>query len=111
HEEVRVLARGDKPADLPPAWPGDYSGAIAKCSWVRGDVTDPTAVGIAMQGIDAVYHLAGLVSRDPREAHKMYALHVGGTRTVLDAAERAGVKRVIVASSSGTIGVSPERRV
>ena len=109
--EVRVLARGDRPESLPAPYPRDYLAALGKCSWVRGDVQDPTAVGVAMQGIEAVYHLAGLVSRDPREAHKMYALHVGGTRAVLDAAEKASVKRVIIASSSGTIGVSKDRRV
>ena len=95
--EVRALVRGEAPG--------------LGCETVRGDVLDPAAVRKAMQGREALYHLAGLVSRDPRDAHKMYELHVGGTRVMLAEAERAGLQRVVLASSSGTIGVSPVRRV
>src|SRR5256885_15909897 len=41
----------------------------------------------------------------------MYELHVDGTRTLLTCAARAGLKRIVLASSSGTIGVSRRRRV
>jgi dihydroflavonol-4-reductase len=95
--EVRVLARG--------------AGAPAGCEVVKGDVRDAEAVSRALQGREGVYHLAGLVSRDPADARKMYELHVDGTRKLLDAAARAGVQRVVLASSSGTIGVSRTRRV
>ena len=77
----------------------------------KGDVRDEVSVRRALQGIEGVYHLAGLVSRDPRDARKMYELHVDGTRLLLSEAERAGVKRVVLASSSGTVGVSRKRRV
>jgi dihydroflavonol-4-reductase len=86
-------------------------GAIAGCETARGDVLDKDSVARAVQGCDGLYHLAGLVSRDPKDARKMYDLHVGGTRNLLEAAETAGVKRVVLASSSGTIGVSRTRRV
>jgi dihydroflavonol-4-reductase len=86
-------------------------GAIAGCETARGDVLDKDSVARAVHGCDGLYHLAGLVSRDPKDARKMYDLHVGGTRNLLEAAEKAGVKRVVLASSSGTIGVSRTRRV
>jgi dihydroflavonol-4-reductase len=86
-------------------------GAIAGCETARGDVLDQDSVARALQGCEGLYHLAGLVSRDPKDARKMYDLHVGGTRNLLEAAEKAGVKRVVLASSSGTIGVSRTRRV
>jgi dihydroflavonol-4-reductase len=95
--EVRVLARS--------------GGAPDGCELLKGDVRDPDAVARALQGREGVYHLAGLVSRDPADARKMYDLHVGGTRNLLDAAVRSGVQRVVLASSSGTIGVSRTRRV
>jgi dihydroflavonol-4-reductase len=41
----------------------------------------------------------------------MYELHVDGTRSLLAEATRKGLARVVLASSSGTIGVSRERRV
>ena len=78
---------------------------------VKADVRDPAAIQAALKGCDGLYHLAGLVSRDPKDARKMYELHVDGTRNLLAAAREAGVKRVVLASSSGTIGVSPVRHV
>lgn len=77
----------------------------------KGDVRDGESIRKALEGIEGVYHLAGLVSRDPADARKMYELHVDGTRNLLEAAQKAGVKRVVLASSSGTIGVSRTRQV
>ena len=98
--DVRVLARGGAPEAL-----------ASGCEIVHGDVRDPEAVRRALASCSGLYHLAGLVSRDPRDAHKMYELHVTGTRVLLAEAERARLERVVLASSSGTIGVSPVRRV
>ena len=95
--EVRALVRS-----------GD---AVADAETVKGDVRDPDSVVRALAGVEGVYHLAGLVSRDPADARKMYELHVEATRNLLTAAARAGVKRIVLASSSGTIGVSRVRRV
>src|SRR4029078_10319006 len=40
------------------------------------------------------------------DAHGMSAVHVDGTRTVCEAAVRAGVRRIVMASTSGTVAVS-----
>ena len=95
--EVRVLVRSDEP------FPGAES--------VKGDVRDPESIRRALDGVEGLYHLAGLVSRDPADARRMYELHVDGTRHLLEAAARAKLKRIVLASSSGTIGVSRVRRV
>jgi nucleoside-diphosphate-sugar epimerase len=94
---VRVLVRSDAP------FPGAES--------VKGDVRDPESIRRALDGVEGLYHLAGLVSRDPADARRMYELHVEGTRHLLEAAARAKLKRIVLASSSGTIGVSRFRRV
>ena len=78
---------------------------------VQGDLRDADAVRGALTGREALYHLAGRVSRDGRDARLMYELHVDGTRSLLAEAARQGLSRVVLASSSGTIGVSRERRV
>ena len=78
---------------------------------VKGDVRDPDSVRRALAGVEGLYHLAGLVSRDPADARKMYDLHVEGTRNLLTGAAHAGLRRIVLASSSGTIGVSRVRRV
>ena len=71
-----------------------------------GDVLDSAQVRAAAQGCLGAFHCAGKVSRDPSDAEDLYRLHVQGTKSVLDACASAGVKRVVVASSSGTVAVT-----
>jgi dihydroflavonol-4-reductase len=75
---------------------------------IRGDVLDGPELDKALEGIHAVFHLAGAVSRDPDDAQRMMRLHVDGTRRVLERMHAAGTKRMILASTSGTIGVSKD---
>lgn len=74
-----------------------------------GDVTDTAAVQSAMQGVDAVVHLAALlhIVNPPPELHGEYErINVGGTATVVEAAIAVGVKRVILASTIAVYGPS-----
>ncbi|ACG72456.1 NAD-dependent epimerase/dehydratase [Anaeromyxobacter sp. K] len=77
----------------------------------RAGLEDAEAVRAALDGVDAVFHLAGQVDFDPAEPARLYELHVQGTRRLLEACVAAGVRRVILASTSGTIAVSKEERV
>ena len=72
----------------------------------EGSVTNAENVAHAVEGVSEIYHLAGKVSREKDEAREMYKLHVDGTRLLCDAAKKAGVKTIVLASSSGTIAVS-----
>jgi dihydroflavonol-4-reductase len=76
------------------------------CEIVVGSITSPADVERAMHGITHVYHLAGYVSRKPEDAHMMFQIHVDGTRHLCQAAVKAGVKRIVMSSTSGTIAVS-----
>lgn len=78
---------------------------------LRGSLSDAQAIPAALDGVDAVIHLAGHVSFDPGDPAAMYELHVQGTRRLLEACAARGVSRVVLASSSGTIAVSREDRV
>ncbi|MCY1075405.1 NAD-dependent epimerase/dehydratase family protein [Archangium lansingense] len=98
--EVRIIGRSK------PMGPG-----FDKVEYVRGDLKDREAVRRALEGVEAVYHLAGLVSFQDKDARRMYELHVDSTRELLRDVREAGVKRVILASTSGTIAVSKEERV
>jgi len=73
---------------------------------VVGSITSPEDVVRAVEGVAEVYHLAGRVSREPEDAHLMYRLHVEGTRVLCEAARGAGVKSIVMASTSGTIAVT-----
>src|SRR5947209_10263137 len=72
----------------------------------KGSITSPDTVARAVEGVAEIYHLAGRVSRDEKEAHEMYRLHVEGTRVLCEAARKAGVRSIVLASTSGTIAVT-----
>lgn len=67
------------------------------------DVGDRNGLCRAMDGCDAVFHLAALYAfrGDPREFERV---NVDGTRNVLEAARSAGVARVVHTSSCATCG-------
>src|SRR4030088_391975 len=73
---------------------------------LEGSVTNDEDVARACEGVTEIYHLAGRVSREKDESREMYKLHVDGTRLLCDAARQAGVKCIVLASSSGTIAVT-----
>ncbi len=60
------------------------------------------------RGCDGAFHCAGTVSRDADDAEMLYRVHVEGTKTMLASCKEAGVRRVVVASSSGTIAISED---
>src|SRR6267142_5540740 len=73
---------------------------------LEGSVTNDEDVARACEGVTGIYHLAGKVSREKDESREMYKLHVEGTRLLCDAARKAGVNTMVLASSSGTIAVT-----
>ncbi len=93
--EVRVACRNPDAA---------LSKAGARC--FEASVLDHKALAEALKDCTAVFHLAGRVSRDPRDASALRALHVEGTRCLLEQTAQAGIKRVVYLSTSGTIACS-----
>src|SRR2546426_1175820 len=75
---------------------------------IEGSITSPEIVTIAVDGVQQIYHLAGRVSRNEDDKRSMYAVHVDGTRILCEAARRAGVQRIVLASSSGTIAITED---
>jgi dihydroflavonol-4-reductase len=73
---------------------------------IEGSITNMDDVVRAVEGVAEIYHLAGRVSRDSEDARQMYAIHVDGTRYLCEAARAAGVKSIVLASTSGTIAVT-----
>lgn len=98
---VRVLARGKSPAL-------EELGAEVVVGDVSRDLPGTAPLADAFAGTSALFHLAGFVSRDPDDGQRMMRTHIDGTRRVLEAARAAGVRRVVLASTSGTIAVSKE---
>ena len=74
----------------------------------RTDIRDMAAVEKAMAGIDCVVHLAGRSTEGDWDT--VLALNIEGCFNVFEAARRAGVKRVIFASSNHAIGFHRRER-
>jgi uncharacterized protein YbjT (DUF2867 family) len=63
-----------------------------------GDVTDPASLQAACDGVDAVVHLVAIIKGRPEDFERVMA---DGTRNVVAAAQKAGVRRFVLASALG----------
>lgn len=70
------------------------------------DVADAGAVAESARGVDGAFLATGKVSRDPTDAEELHRQNVVATRNALRGLKSAGVRRVVYASTSGTIAVS-----
>jgi UDP-glucose 4-epimerase len=72
----------------------------------NGDIRDP-AIASAFEGVDWVFHLAGLADIVPsiEMPAQYYSTNVSGTFNALECARKAGVKRFIYAASSSSYGI------
>ena len=69
-----------------------------------GDVAEPEAILRAAAGCEVVFHAAGLNASCLRDPTPLVRINVEGTRNVLEAAARAGVRRFVHTSSAAAIG-------
>ena len=83
-------------------------GTLDKIDVFTGDVRDPNAVRTAMEGMDAVLHLAALIAIPfSYYAPDTYVdTNIKGTLNVLQAAKTLGTKRVLVTSTSEVYGTA-----
>ena len=72
------------------------------------DLLDIYGLERALDGCESVFHVAALYSFDA-PAEELERINVEGTRRMLEACARNGVRRVVVTSSSGTCGPVPGR--
>jgi dihydroflavonol-4-reductase len=70
----------------------------------RGDVLDEDAVAAGMAGCELVFHVAGINTFCPSDPVALFDVNVRGVETVVRAAARAGVGRVVLTSSAATLG-------
>lgn len=74
---------------------------------IEGDVLDYASLQAAMQGVENVYHLAGVISVMPGGNPLLKLVNVVGTRNVIHAAREAGVRRLVYTSSIHAFGRPP----
>src|SRR3981081_4052716 len=75
-----------------------------------GDLRDPESLETAMAGCDTVFHVAGDYRVWGRDPEQMYQSNVEGTRAILAAARKNGVRSVVCTSSVATIGFTANGR-
>jgi len=85
HELVLISRHSGKPADPPD-----------RATWVASDLSDPDVLADAFTGCNAVAHCAG-INRE-LGSQTFERVHVEGTRRVVEAAHRAGVRRIALMS-------------
>lgn len=78
----------------------------SKMQWKKGDLDDPMALEAAFAGSDAVFHVAAAVSILPNVTPALVRANVDGTRNVVEAAKKAGVKRLVHTSSTVCTGLA-----
>src|SRR5688572_24185750 len=71
---------------------------------VLGDVRDPRSIKDAVEGIDTVFHIAALYRKENGSRKEMFETNAQGTRNLLDASIKAGVRRFMHCSTTGVHG-------
>lgn len=95
----KLVARGEIVRVL--VLPGEDRSPLDGCEveWVEGNVLDQKTLESAAQGVDVIYHLAGVISISPGQDELIRRVNVEGTRNLLNAALFQQVRRVIYTSS------------
>ena len=74
----------------------------------RVDLLDPSGLARAVEGCEAIVHVAALYSYDA-PAHEIERVNVEGTGNLLEAAARQNIRRFLFTSTAGTCGPVPGR--
>lgn len=75
---------------------------------IEGDLRDTFCVTEAVRGVNIIFHEAAFVSvpESMEKPQECFDVNVTGTSTLFEAARKAGVKRVVIASSAAVYGDS-----
>ncbi len=77
-------------------------------SIIEGDVLDAASLQSALQDVDIVYHLAGLISIMPGRNDLLRTVNILGTRNILFACCQTGVRRLVYTSSIHALSCPPQ---
>jgi sterol-4alpha-carboxylate 3-dehydrogenase (decarboxylating) len=94
-----LKARGDEVIvlDLAPECP------VEGADYRRVDITDRAAVIEACRGVDTVIHNASIVHTKQNKQDVIWAVNLGGTENMLEAARQNGVRRFVYISSGSVV--------
>lgn len=91
-EKIRLLLRSDSPVF-----------DNIDCEKFMGDVCDLQSLEKAFEGADTVYHVAGVVDISGTKDKQVWEVNVEGTKKVVEACKKTGVKTLVYVSSIDAI--------
>ena len=101
HSVVRALAKNGETTTIlvrtqakAERWLGDCNATL-----LNGDLTDPATLEPALDGVDVVYHAAGIPEQWLPDSRLFHQVNVKGTANLIEAALNAGVKRFVYTST------------
>ncbi|HEV2971245.1 MAG TPA: SDR family oxidoreductase [Pirellulales bacterium] len=112
HVVDALVRRGDQVRVLDNLSTGNLANLAevrGRIEFIEADLNDAAAVARAVEGADCIFHEAALASV-PRSVERPLETHaacVTGTLVLLDAARKAGVRRLVYAASSSAYGNQP----
>lgn len=99
-EKMRLLLRSDSPVF-----------DNIDCEKIMGDVCDIGILEKAFEGAETVYHVAGVVDISGTKDKQVFKVNVEGTKNVVEACKKAGVKTLIYVSSVDAVHVEDDMEV
>lgn len=82
---------------------------VQNVEFFEGDVTRPETLEKATQDVEVVFHAVGIIH--PKKISELYQVNESGTRNMLKASARSGVKRFIYISSNSVAGINRDREI
>ncbi|MDR2121605.1 MAG: NAD-dependent epimerase/dehydratase family protein [Flavobacteriaceae bacterium] len=114
--QVRALIRGNSPKkevyDLFRLYePREYQRLYDSIQWTEGDILDIFSLEQAFAGISQVYHIAGKVSFEEREARQLYKINVEGTKNIVNISIEKAIEKFCFISSIATLDLQLNQSV
>jgi len=94
NRQVRAIYRSSTPINT----------KAGEVQWVQADILDMPELEEAMEGIEQVYHCAGMVSFSPKQKSILHKINIEGTANVVNACLNTGVKKLVHVSSVAALG-------
>jgi len=77
---------------------------FSRIDWIQADIIDVSALAIAFNNIDYVYHCAGLISYDPNDENKLRKVNIEGTANIVNFCIEYKIKKLCHVSSIAALG-------
>ena len=88
HDKIRAIHRKrsnlDAVKEVFSFYFDDVATQFLKIEWIEADITDVTSLEKVYEGITYVYHVAALVSFNPKEYHLMRNINIDGTANIVN---------------------------